>query len=618
MNAQNFIRKGRAVFPITPHAKTPAVKDWQSQATADPITFAKWNAQFPDCNYGFIPSSANMIVVDIDAHTADKDGQASLSAWENIHGKRLPETYTVKTPNGGLHLYYYVPADFPFTKKTNFLPGVDLIRSNGYVVVPGSTVDGKRYTDNDKDPEALPDWALKAILERAKHEEKQDQPQGSGAAAGNPDFAMFLDELSNMDTIEEGNRDNRLFALCADWKERGAAEQLMRSLLRITDALGKIAAGSEPKTEEDFRRIARSAWTRKETAFGSQTLDKLFGDTPIQKGKEINLKVSYSAKDLMKMEIPPTRYLVDDLIPEGLSILAGQAKAGKSFLTLDLAASIASGEPFLGRNATKRKVLYCNLESNPGQTKARLQMVKGEFYDFPEDLHIIHDLPPLAVGGLKVIRKAVEKLKPELVIFDTWQKIRSDAGPKNATAYAKEYLELSDLRNALYVDLGVSVLLIHHLKQVAKGAMTDPVQLLNGSSAVGGAVDTILVLHRERGAEEATLSAHGRDIQDLSVPLVKTEPMGWRAIDPGEEDGASSVELRAHTGLQEDIIRVLEGAPDGISARELVIRMGGNAKYKVVWQQLNRWYNEGKLDKVGKAFKMFGAVATDEMDDCPF
>jgi hypothetical protein len=100
MNAQNFIRKGRAVFPITPNAKTPAVKDWQSQATADPITFAKWNAQFPDCNYGFIPSSANMIVVDIDAHTADKDGQASLSAWENIHGKRLPETYTVKTPNG--------------------------------------------------------------------------------------------------------------------------------------------------------------------------------------------------------------------------------------------------------------------------------------------------------------------------------------------------------------------------------------------------------------------------------------------------------------------------------------------------------------------------------------
>lgn len=617
--ATNYTRKGWAVFPLTPNSKTPALKNWQTAGTCDPTAIRFWETQYPNCNYGFVPATANRIVIDIDAHNAEKDGRKSLADWERKNGKTLPKTYTVTTPNGGLHLYYIVPQGYSLGKKTNYLPGVDIIHSTGYVVIPGSTLDGKAYEADDTDTAVLPDWAAEAFLEAASPAPSQPkaQPQ-AGSAAKSEDLAMILEELRSLDTIEDGNRDNRLFALCADWKERGANERLLNGLLGLLNDLGKIDPGSEPKTEEDFRRIARSAWNRKETAYGSQTLDALFPDTP--QSKQEKRRKAYSAAELHTMDIPETKFFVKDFLPEGISILAGQAKAGKTFLTLDLAASLADGTPFLGRESAKCRVLYCNLESSPGQTKRRLQSIKGDFYDFPEDLHLMHDLPPLALGGLKRLKEEIKEIKPELVIIDTWQKVRSESGPRNATAYAKEYLELSELRNALYSDLGVSVLLVHHLKQVPKGAISDPVQLLNGSSAIGGAVDTILVLNRERGAEEATLSAHGRDVQDVAVSLVKTEPMGWRVIEDGE-DGGSSLDLKGHTTFQEDIIRILKECPEGARARDVVMKMGGDARYDSVLRQLTRWYHEGKVDRVGKLFRAFEAEVEKEVgegDEDPF
>ncbi len=50
------------------------------------------------------------------------------------------------------------------------------------------------------------------------------------------------------------------------------------------------------------------------------------------------------AKTLMTTAITPTRYIVEGLIPQGLHVLAGAPKVGKSFLTLWLCIRIAKGE----------------------------------------------------------------------------------------------------------------------------------------------------------------------------------------------------------------------------------------------------------------------------------
>ena len=54
----------------------------------------------------------------------------------------------------------------------------------------------------------------------------------------------------------------------------------------------------------------------------------------------------------------PHPMIVEDLIAQGLTILGGTPKIGKSWLALDLALSVAKGVPFLGKPVHKTGVLY--------------------------------------------------------------------------------------------------------------------------------------------------------------------------------------------------------------------------------------------------------------------
>ena len=81
-------------------------------------------------------------------------------------------------------------------------------------------------------------------------------------------------------------------------------------------------------------------------------------------------KHTFTAADLQHQEFPPVQYCVPDLIPEGLTLLAGKPKIGKSWLALDICIAVASGRYCLGeRKPDTGDVLYAALEDN----KRRLQ-----------------------------------------------------------------------------------------------------------------------------------------------------------------------------------------------------------------------------------------------------
>lgn len=69
-----------------------------------------------------------------------------------------------------------------------------------------------------------------------------------------------------------------------------------------------------------------------------------------------------SADTLFYKPFKPSHALVEGIIPRGLTVLAGTSKIGKSWMMLDLAISIASGAPFLGRPVKQAGVLYLCLE----------------------------------------------------------------------------------------------------------------------------------------------------------------------------------------------------------------------------------------------------------------
>ena len=71
-------------------------------------------------------------------------------------------------------------------------------------------------------------------------------------------------------------------------------------------------------------------------------------------------------------ELPPVRWTIPEILPEGLTLLAGKPKLGKSWLALSVALSIAAGGVALGTQpVAKGDVLYLALEDNARRLQSR-------------------------------------------------------------------------------------------------------------------------------------------------------------------------------------------------------------------------------------------------------
>lgn len=75
---------------------------------------------------------------------------------------------------------------------------------------------------------------------------------------------------------------------------------------------------------------------------------------------------------LMDMKLPPTKFCVDTLLPQGLCILGGASKIGKSWWVLDLCVRIAKGEPMWELKTAAGTTLYLCLEDTLRRVQNRL------------------------------------------------------------------------------------------------------------------------------------------------------------------------------------------------------------------------------------------------------
>ncbi|MDP9476667.1 MAG: AAA family ATPase [Actinomycetota bacterium] len=218
-----------------------------------------------------------------------------------------------------------------------------------------------------------------------------------------------------------------------------------------------------------------------------------------------------SAAELMAKELPPTRWAVPDLVPEGVSLLAGKPKLGKSWLALGLCVATATGGYALGNKKVEQgAALYLALEDNERRTQKRLRKVlQGS--PAPEGLHVSFDWPRLNEGGVEELRAWLnEHQDARLVVIDTLAKIRPPARGQNV--YAEDYAALEKLL-PLAAEYGVAVVVIHHLRKMDAD---DPLDAISGSTGLSGGVDGVLVLKRERGRHDATLYVDGRDIEEAA------------------------------------------------------------------------------------------------------
>ena len=238
-----------------------------------------------------------------------------------------------------------------------------------------------------------------------------------------------------------------------------------------------------------------------------------------------------SAADLMAAELPPVQWVVPGVLPEGVTLLAGKPKLGKSWLALGLCVAVASGGVALGTRRVERgKVLYLALEDNRRRLQKRLgKMLSGPA---PGELEIATGWPKLDEGGVEALSAwLIERPDARLVAVDTLAKIRPRTRGQNI--YQEDYTALEELL-PLAAEHGVAIVVVHHTRKMAAA---DPLDEISGSTGLTGGVDGVLILKRDRGKADAVLHVDGRGIEEPAEYALKwdAETAGWTIAGDAEE-----------------------------------------------------------------------------------
>ena len=144
--------------------------------------------------------------------------------------------------------------------------------------------------------------------------------------------------------------------------------------------------------------------------------------------KDIKAIQFINGNDFMKKQFPPPNWIVEDILPEGLGILAGDPKLGKSFLALSIALNVVNGRNVYNRLPTKKcKVLLMNYEDINRRLYERINRLRQEGTGNIENLLVCENLGTLTENGIEQLRKTLQQ-EPEIkfVIIDTYQRAFSD------------------------------------------------------------------------------------------------------------------------------------------------------------------------------------------------
>ena len=223
-----------------------------------------------------------------------------------------------------------------------------------------------------------------------------------------------------------------------------------------------------------------------------------------------------TAAELKAMAFGPVRYIVPRLVPEGVTLLIGRPKIGKSWLALDLAIATASGRSVLGSlKPVQGDVLYLALEDSRQRLKRRLDKLLSSA-EWPTRLALVQmgDWPRADQGGLEDIAAWCKAaVAPNLVIIDTLERFRKPAVGRQQL-YAADTEAIASLQ-PISIKYGVAILVLHHDR---KAEADDPFDTVSGTLGLTGAADTILILKR-RPDGGLVLHARGRDIEESDTAL---------------------------------------------------------------------------------------------------
>lgn len=296
-------------------------------------------------------------------------------------------------------------------------------------------------------------------------------------------------------------------------------------------------------------------------------------------------KTGFSAAELMKMELPEPRWAIPDILPEGLNILGGKPKMGKSVLSLNIALAVATGGKALGKiKVEKGPVLYLALEDTKRRLQSRLRAMLTS-PTAPDNLHLETEWPNMDNDGLSKLTQRIREIPGlRLLIIDTLKKIRPLQNGRNVNPYDVDYENITAIKR-LADEHNIAVLLIHHLRKTESDDTFDD---FSGTFGLTGAADGLLAFKRKSGQADAELHIVGRDV-DAAEYALKYHPDIWTWELIGKSQDVQS------TGDRQEIFNTLKDSDVALTPKQIEKLSG--AKYWTVIKGIKALVNDGSIVK---------------------
>lgn len=437
--ALGLAKMGLRIFPLRVGSKLPAIEGWELKATTDAQVIVTWWSQKSNYNIGIATGRADgdregreLIGDDYDA----KNGKAGLETFRAHELLGLTNTMLVRTPTGGIHALYWRRAingsgAMIANSVEKIGAGVDVRGWHGYLVGPGSVIDGRKY-------EVIRSVAIAIYPEML---EDRAPKVGSGDVGGEPigeldrDAAIervrrYLAEEAPV-AVQGAGGDNTTYSVAARCKDLGISETMTVELMAVEGGWNERC--QPPWDVGELEIKVRNAFRYGKSAPGSANAWEEFETDPGWKRESFKewrartrrwqRRLEFSGWD--EAEIPEREWAVMDRVPlRQVGLSTGEGGTGKSIIELMRNVAHVSGTDWLGMPVRQGPALYFGCEDDERELQIRLMLIARhlglKFEALERDgLHVwpMTDADPVLAAVGKSGRVVATELYDELLEF---------------------------------------------------------------------------------------------------------------------------------------------------------------------------------------------------------
>ena len=590
----DYLAAGFALIPIPPRRKGPVFRGWQLEHNAIRGHDNPRSNELIDQNIGLAHRWCRTCAVDIDDYTASAEWLrekqinlvALLSAADAVQIKSGRENRA--------KLIYQLPPDVEWlpTIKVDAI-GLELRCASGdgrasvQDVLPPSI-----HPDTGQAYEWIGNWRNLPILPNSLLTLWESLRYTPPAPKQRPAAGQ---------QIKEGGRNDYLASLGGSMRRVGMSEESIAAALLAQNA----ASCSPPLSDSEVLKISHSM-ARYEPVSQNGRGPTLEPDSPSRFSAAPVLPFLIPASQAIK-NVTKAEELIENFIEKrAYAVLFGPSGAGKTFVALDIALSVAAGQPWAGRKTTQTSVVYLNGEGQRGMGKRiKAWLIHNQLLDAELPFYLTrHSLLLTEQEQIEKLILEVRTVDAKLIIVDTLA--RNFEGNEND---ASDMSTFNAHIGHLQAETGAAVLIIHHT-----GLTTD--ERARGNNQLKGALDSefrvvrdgdLIALNATKQKdielgepmhfESEIITFDSDDGDELTSLIVK--PTGKEPYRKGVISGAIR-ELLATIKTMETETRVrLEqsGRSDDpkVSRKQLAERMPGLAP-DTLKKQLQRLQNGGHVE----------------------